>query len=41
MSACGLGDETRGRYGYLFLNVVKGVGGVDGEANEDDVRVGI
>lgn len=26
---------------YLLLNVVERVGGVDGEADEDDVRVGV
>lgn len=28
-------------FAYLLLDVVKGVGRVDGEANQDNVRVGV
>jgi hypothetical protein len=31
----------RARETNLLLHVVQGVGGVDGEADEDDVRVGV
>ena len=36
------GDTCRGRQAtYLFLDVVERIGRVDGEADEDDVRVGV
>lgn len=33
--------ERRKKQAYLLLNVVEGVGGVDGEADQDDVGVGV
>jgi hypothetical protein len=34
-----VGGRARGT--YLLLHVVEGVGRVDGEADEDDVRIGV
>ena len=34
-------DHATGRAAYLLLDVIEGVGRVDGKADEDDVRIGV